>query len=129
MTGKSSHNRSKGRIAESIASRYLISQSWKILERNSFFSGGELDLVAKDPAGVLVFVEVKSSWSKNGGRPAAQVHKAKQRLIWRAAQMWLARTGTHDQQMRFDVLCVRFIRGIPEIELICDAFMGPSSGY
>ena len=86
--------------------------------------------MARDPLGVLVFVEVKSRWSLNGGRPSAQVHAKKQFRVWRAARAWVARSRVSpDQAMRFDVICLSFRDSKPEIQWLSDAFMGPSSGY
>ena len=49
----------KGNIAEDIACEYLIQKNFKILKRNFYFKGGEIDIIAyKD--NVLHFIEVKS---------------------------------------------------------------------
>ncbi len=49
-----------GAIGEGHACDFLIKKGYKILERNYWKPWGELDIIAKDHEGVLVFVEVKS---------------------------------------------------------------------
>lgn len=49
-----------GKIGEDLAYEYLINKGYKILERNYWRKWGELDIIAKDPANTLVFVEVKT---------------------------------------------------------------------
>ena len=49
-----------GEEGENTACKYLIENKYKILERNFKKPWGELDIVAKDPDGTLVFIEVKT---------------------------------------------------------------------
>jgi len=56
MTSKSE----VGKIGEDLACRYLIGKNYKIIDRNYRRPWGELDIIAIDPAMVLVFVEVKT---------------------------------------------------------------------
>ena len=49
-----------GRIGEDVAEKFLRDRGCKILERNARYSFGEIDLIAKDKLGVLMFVEVKT---------------------------------------------------------------------
>ncbi|MDO8466790.1 MAG: YraN family protein [bacterium] len=49
-----------GAIGEDLACGFLIQKGYKILKRNYWKPWGELDIIAKDCEGVLVFVEVKS---------------------------------------------------------------------
>ncbi len=55
-----SHKSEIGRIGEDMASEFLIRNKFKILRRNYWKPWGEIDIIAKDPDGTLVFVEVKS---------------------------------------------------------------------
>lgn len=127
--GKSSFNTWKGRWAESRICTHLLGLGWTIVERNACFVGGELDLVARDPLGILVFVEVKSAWKTGTGRPQAQVHRTKQKCLWNAALRWISLHAIADQAMRFDVVSLQWNRGDIHIEHISDAFMGPSSTW
>ena len=49
-----------GQIGEDIACLYLEDKKYRILARNMRIPAGELDVLARDPKGVLVFVEVKA---------------------------------------------------------------------
>ena len=49
-----------GSLGEDAAARYLSSLNFSILERNVRMKFGEIDIVARDPKGTLVFVEVKT---------------------------------------------------------------------
>lgn len=49
-----------GNIGEDIACKYLINRGYEVIDRNYRKPWGELDVVARDGAGVLVFVEVKT---------------------------------------------------------------------
>lgn len=127
--GKSSENTRKGRWAETYVAEYLEKEGWTILQKNACFVGGELDLIAKDPKGILVFLEVKSSWKEGHGRPTAQVHRNKQNHLWKAALRWISQNQIADQQMRFDVIGIRWIEGQIQLEHLQNAFDGPSSTW
>ncbi len=49
-----------GSLGEDLAVKYLEDKCYKVIERNFRRSYGELDIVAKSPNGVLVFIEVKA---------------------------------------------------------------------
>lgn len=54
------NNSSIGRIGEEIACAFLTTNGFKVLERNFRRPWGELDVIAKDKKGILVFIEVKT---------------------------------------------------------------------
>ncbi len=49
-----------GQIGEKIAADYLKQHQYKILRTNISYPWGEIDIIAKDPDKILVFVEVKT---------------------------------------------------------------------
>ena len=49
-----------GKLGEDVATKYLIQKGYKIIERNHRQKWGEIDIVATDPVGVLILVEVKT---------------------------------------------------------------------
>ena len=75
----------KGIQGEDIAARYLSGKGYDVRERNVHYRGGELDIVAFDPAQKeLVFVEVKSRSSRLFGWPEeAHATKAGSRPVSR----------------------------------------------
>lgn len=49
-----------GRSGEDIACEYLVRKGFRILERNFRRTYGEIDVIARERTGTLVFVEVKT---------------------------------------------------------------------
>ncbi len=49
-----------GDSGEQIATQYLIKNKYKIIERNWKQRWAEIDIIAKDPNGTLIIVEVKA---------------------------------------------------------------------
>ena len=100
-----------GDAAEAKAWTHLERQGLTLLQRNYRVArgprlpGGEVDLIARDIDGTLVFVEVR--WRKNTrfGGAAASVSAAKQRCIVFAAQQFLRRFAT-PPACRFDVVAI-----------------------
>ncbi|MCD7777651.1 MAG: YraN family protein [Clostridiales bacterium] len=95
-----------GNMAKEAASRYLVSKGYKILERNYFARGGEIDIIAQDND-VLVFVEVKHRVTDFQGYGFQAVTKAKQHKICNAAKKYFFdKNLSWDRYMRFDVIDV-----------------------
>ena len=101
-------HRQRGRAGERLAERHLREQGWRILARNVRNRFGELDLIGQDPAGTLVFVEVKAGASRPGYPPEVHVTPAKQRKIVGLAAQFARRHRLTDRPMRFDVIAVEF---------------------
>ncbi|MFZ9218392.1 MAG: YraN family protein [Candidatus Limnocylindrus sp.] len=59
MTTRSAQRVQIGREAESLAARSLAARGWLILSRNLRLGRLEVDLLARDPRGVLVAIEVR----------------------------------------------------------------------
>jgi len=83
-------------------------------------SRGEIDVIAWDGS-VLVFVEVKSRANTEFGTPDEAVDQDKQTHLIRAAQAYLARTGTRWTSVRFDIVSIVFGKP-PLVTHIADAF-------
>lgn len=73
-----------GRRGEEIAARLLERRGWRILERGFLAARGEIDLVARDGAR-LVVVEVKTRSSWAFGAPAEAIDARKRRALAAAA--------------------------------------------
>jgi putative endonuclease len=103
--------KSVGDSAEDRALTYLQQQGLQLVCRNYRLAAGprqrgaEIDLILHDPAGTLVFVEVRSRRGAGHGGAAASVLPAKQRRIVRAAQHFLLRLAVLPP-CRFDVVAI-----------------------
>jgi putative endonuclease len=64
-------------------------RGYRVLDRNAWAGGLELDLVVRRGPR-LVFAEVKGKTGRGYGEPEAMVSPEKQRRIRRAAEAWLA---------------------------------------
>jgi putative endonuclease len=110
-----------GASAEDLAAEYLLNKNFKILERNYRVKNGEIDCIAEDRDGTLVFVEVKSARSGSCGHPFSWVDRAKQRTIARVATWYLAEHHIKSRACRFDVIALSNGR----IEHLKNAFLVP----
>jgi putative endonuclease len=95
----------RGRSAERLAERHLVSRGWRILARNVRRRGGELDLVALD-GDEVVFVEVRARRRGSLFDPAATITPAKWRRLARMADRWLGEHELGNAACRFDVIAV-----------------------
>jgi putative endonuclease len=88
--------------------------------------GGEVDLVCRDKReSMLVFVEVKTRSTDAFGEPSRAVTRRKQLLIERGARSWLRMLEDPDVLFRFDVVEIVMEDGIPQVNLIKNAFEIP----
>lgn len=113
-----------GRWGEDLAARHLTDAGMQVLDRNWRCSQGELDLVARDRDGTVVFVEVKTRSGIGFGVPAEAVGRAKARRLRRLACCWLLE---HRQpggvELRFDVVGIVKVPGrAPELVHLRSAF-------
>jgi putative endonuclease len=117
-----------GRWGENYASHFLRREGFRILYRNfRAKGGGEVDLVCRDVAeATLVFVEVKTRWNEDHGRPFSAVDRTKQDLIIRGACAWLRLLDNPEIPFRFDVLEI-LASPQPLANLIRDAFHLPDN--
>jgi putative endonuclease len=104
--------------AERRAAWWYRVRGYRILARNAWAAGYELDLVVRRGRR-LVFCEVKEKLWERFGDPLEMVDAEKQRRIRRAADAWLAghpeAGGLH---VSFDVVAVRSGR----LERVAEAF-------
>jgi putative endonuclease len=117
------HRRGRGNVAEAAAARYLERKGYRILERNFFWRGCEIDIVALD-RDVLVFVEVRSLRHGLGFNPIATIGPRKRAQLIKAARVYLTKNdliGKRD--CRFDVMGI-LVRedGEHDVEHLVDAF-------
>jgi Holliday junction resolvase-like predicted endonuclease len=70
VTTSPAHRSIVGREAEHLAARSLASSGWVILSRNLRLGRLEVDLLARDPRGSLVAIEVRRRASLGAATPA-----------------------------------------------------------
>src|SRR5438552_16841419 len=78
-----------GKRAERRAQWWYRLHGYRVLERNAWVGGYELDLVVRRGRR-LVFCEVKEKLGRRFGEPEEMVDVEKQRRLRRAAGAWLA---------------------------------------
>ena len=102
------NTKQRGDAAEDQALAFLQAQGLQLLVRNYRTpgrGGGEIDLIVRDQAGTLVFVEVRSRANTRHGGALASIGVQKQRRIVLAARFYLNRLRTWPA-CRFDVVVV-----------------------
>ena len=118
------NHKETGRRGEKLASMWLVEQGYKVLETNLFFSKkGELDIVALSPDSDYVFIEVKSQWSQNAGKPIEWVTFKKQKQIVKLTHLYCAKNNLLEESIRYDVITVDFTRDPIAIEHYPQAFI------
>ena len=91
---------------EQLAAEYLISNGVVILEKNFYFSGGEIDLIARDGE-YLCFIEVKYRKSNQYGFPEDAVITKKQKTIIAGAKKYFYQHRlSFDTPCRFDIVSI-----------------------
>ncbi len=97
-----------GKLGESIAKEYLRSKGYKILETNWRYRGGEIDIIAISPEGILSFIEVKTRRTEDFGLPEESIDYRKAKKILSGAQLFLHDKGFSESQIEisFDVISI-----------------------
>ncbi|MEX0626761.1 MAG: YraN family protein [Chloroflexota bacterium] len=96
-----------GERAEAAAATWLETRGWTILARRWRCPEGELDLVARDPDGVLVAIEVKVRRTGRAGDPLESIDR--QRLRRLRAALGRYRSAVHgsvDEGLRVDLVAL-----------------------
>lgn len=109
-----------GSEGEARAAAHLEAAGLVVVERNWRCRSGELDIVARDSSGALVFVEVRSRASAAFGGAAASITPSKQLRLMRAAELYRQVTRNQHLCCRFDVVLIE----AGTLEWIRDAFQG-----
>ena len=111
-----------GAYGERLAARHLVEAGLVLLDRNWRSGTGEIDIIARD-GDVLVLCEVKTRRTPVFGAPAEAVTRRKVARLRRLAAEWLAETGVHPREVRFDVVEVFSPpRGVPRVVHLKGAF-------
>lgn len=98
---------SRGKEGEKLAASYLKSQGYRIIERNFKKRYGEIDIIAQEEE-TLVFIEVKTRWSRRFGRPEEAVTPWKLKSVIKTAQYYKMLHPELPDLMRIDVVAIDF---------------------
>ena len=113
-------NKKKGDWGEKLAAAYLKEKGYRIINEQWHYSRYEIDLIAQKE-NTLVFVEVKTRFSKEYGEPWAAVNYSKQRKICKSADYYL-RLFRIDAEPRFDIVSIVHAERKTEITHLEQAF-------
>ena len=97
-------NQELGQLGEKLAKRFLEERDYQIIRQNFRARQGEIDIIAKDKDGTIVFVEVKTRTSLEFGNPSEAVDKTKIEHIVKAAKYFLYSNKMSNRNIRFDVI-------------------------
>lgn len=116
-------NRDIGTLGETLAEKYIKNQGYIILEKNFRCKIGEIDIIGKDKEHIA-FVEVKSRYNDDYGRPAEAVNYYKQRKLYKTAEFYIMKNKLFNFSFRFDVIEIflKLQSNRYELRLIKDAF-------
>lgn len=99
-----------GNLGENYAYNLLRSHGYKILQRNFRSKTGEIDIVAIE-GDTLVFVEVKTRWSKKFGLPEEAVTKRKLYRIRKTGEYFSLTHPTLPKKLRIEVVAIEVVNG------------------
>ena len=102
-----------GKQGEDDACSFLIQKNYTIILRNFRRPWGEIDIIAKDPANTLVFVEVKTIRQRDAAvaelKPEDNLTNSKLKKLQRTAQMFIGQFPQHlndDAGWRIDLIAI-----------------------
>lgn len=95
-----------GNQGERISVAYLQKKGWTIRTTNFFARFGEVDIIAIDTQGVLVFIEVKSHARTDFIHPLETITTAKQSKWYKSAELYIHKFNLYDKDCRFDAIIV-----------------------
>lgn len=94
---------SKGRVGEQLASKYLSSAGFKIIDKNFHSSFGELDIIATKSS-TIYFCEVKTRWGLRYGYPEESVNIKKLNKIKKTIDYYLYKNKILNQKIKIIVI-------------------------
>ena len=114
MGGKTGEKGEIGSLGEGIACEYLVNRGFLILARNHRERFDEIDIIAKSPLGMIIFLEVKTMKKQDNQifqvlKPEDNLSAEKYRKVSRACELFV---GKHpdligeDVGWRIDLLAV-----------------------
>ncbi|MDO5671723.1 MAG: YraN family protein [Actinomycetaceae bacterium] len=111
------NNQERGRLGEDLAVEFLLGAEYVVIDRNWRCRHGEVDIIARDVDGSVVFIEVKLRSSVAFGTPAAAINLSKLRRMWMVARTWAHEHLPYGTVLRVDLIAVVLADGeAPRIE-------------
>jgi putative endonuclease len=98
-----------GKAGEEYATQYLLKEKYKIIDRNFSRPWGELDIIAREKGGTLVFVEVKTLHIMRSMMPEDNMTKDKIKKFARTAELYAnanPKLVNEKQGWRLDVIAL-----------------------
>jgi putative endonuclease len=86
--------------------KFYKANGCRILTRNFSCKSGEIDLIAADSDGTIVFVEVKTRTGEKFVDAEAAVTSAKKQRMTRAANLFIKKYKLDNHPLRFDVAVI-----------------------
>ena len=109
-----------GKWGEDLAVAYLQGKGYAIIERDWKSGRRDIDIIAEDEAGTLVFVEVKTRRSRVFGEPEESIDYRKMQSLQQAINHYIKYRHINNS-VRFDIISiVGTIDSEPEINHIKD---------
>jgi putative endonuclease len=109
--------RDLGSTGERLAIKLLKKKGYKVLEKNFRSKFGEIDIVGLDKD-TLVFIEVKTRWTREYGPPEEAVTPRKIRSIIKTGQYYKLLHPEQPEALRIDVVTIDFFKKNGETRLI-----------
>ncbi|WP_183093471.1 YraN family protein [Nocardioides stalactiti] len=103
-----------GAYGEAVATRHLLDQGMVLVERNWRCDEGEIDVLLRDGA-TLVVCEVKTRSSLEAGTPHEAITDAKLARLKRLGERWATERGVRPDGIRVDLVAVLRPRRGPAI--------------
>jgi len=94
-----------GDEGEELATAYLESKGYTVLDRNYFFERAEVDIVARSEK-CIIFAEVKVRSSTKFGSPEDFITEEKMENVYKAAEAWIYEYKMDGAPVRFDVIAI-----------------------
>ena len=104
-----------GSHGEDLATAWLVKRGYQILDRNVHLPGGELDIITTDPAGKLVFFEVRLRRNQQFGTAVESITYSKQQRLVKACHQYISLYGGRSQGWQLDFLGIDYLNNQPQI--------------
>jgi putative endonuclease len=110
-----------GKKGEELAVAQLLKTGYEILVRNYVFKKGEIDIVARKGATIII-VEVKTRSTPDFGDPQVFLKPAQIKRLVTTAHHFVEELGEDDVEVRFDIIAIIKNKAGTQVQHLTDAF-------